>query len=120
MNLLKDDEKPRKIYGCEVWRDLDWLADCDKVAMDVSGSDALAAELMDCFVSQNAVKRYDVASAARRKANATFYQSHEGDEATAIVYGVDMTCLAYGVPVGKFVKEKIENFRRDLHGNFAD
>ena len=120
VNLLKDDEKPRKIYGCEVWRDLDWLADCDKVAMDVSGSDALAAELMDCFVSQNAVKRYDVASAARRKANATFYQSHEGDEATAIVYGVDMTCLAYGVPVGNFVKEKIENFRRDLHGNCAD
>lgn len=115
VNMLKDEEKPRKIYGCEVWRDLDWLADGDKVVMDVSGSDELAARLMGCFVSQNSVKRYDVASAARRASNATFYQSHEGDEATALVYGVDLTELAYGGDVAAFVARKIENFREDLH-----
>lgn len=115
VNMLKDDEKPRKIYGCEVWRDLDWLADRDKVAFDVSGHEDLSARLMSCFESQNAVKRYDIAAAARRKANATFYQSHEGDEATALIYAVDLTPLAHGRTVSDFAAEKLDNFRRDLH-----
>ena len=115
VNMLKDDEKPLKIYGCEVWRDLDWPADSDKVAMNVSGSDELAAKLMACFVSQNSVKRYDVASAARRAANATFYQSHEGDEASALVYGLDMTELAYGASVEDFMRRILDDFRKDLH-----
>lgn len=115
VKMLKDDEKPRKIFGCEVWRDLDWLSDCDKIAMNVSGYEELSAKLMSCFASQNAVKRYDIAAAARRKANATFYQSHEGDEATALVYGLDLTPLAYDMALGDFIEEKIGNFRRDIH-----
>lgn len=113
--LLPPALRPARVLGCELWRDLDWLTDADKVAMDVSGSDALAASLMSCFVSQNAVKRYDIASLARRAANATFYQSHEGDSATALVYGVDMTCLLDGGDIAEFAEEKIAAFRRDLH-----
>src|ERR1700704_2237423 len=26
---LSADQRPRKLYGCEVWRDLDWLVDAD-------------------------------------------------------------------------------------------
>ena len=115
MRLLPPALRPARVLGCELWRDLDWLTDADKVAMDVSGSDALAASLMSCFVSQNAVKRYDIASLARRAANATFYQSHEGDSATALVYGVDMTCLLDGGDIAEFAEEKIAAFRRDLH-----
>ena len=28
---LSTDEQPEKVYGCEVWRDLDWLNDDEKV-----------------------------------------------------------------------------------------
>ena len=28
---LPPAERPKKVYGCEVWRDLDWLVDTDKV-----------------------------------------------------------------------------------------
>lgn len=114
LKLLEDEQKPLKVCGCEVWRDLDWLSDIDKAVMDVSGSDELAARLMSCFVSQNSVKRYDIAAAARRKANATFWQSHEGDEASSLIYGVDLTGLAYGGDTEKFVKEKIENFAAEV------
>ena len=112
---LPEDRRPERVLGCELWRDLDWLADEDKIALDVSGSDALAARLMSCFVSQNAVKRYDIAAAARRAANATFYQSHAGDEATALVYAVDLTPLAYGGDISGFAREKLANFRKSLH-----
>ena len=33
---LKADERPSRLYGCEVWRDLDWLPDAEKVAFDLS------------------------------------------------------------------------------------
>ena len=112
---LPEDRRPERVLGCELWRDLDWLADEDKIALDVSGSDALAARLMSCFVSQNAVKRYDIAAAARRAANATFYQSHAGDEATALVYAVDLTPLAYDEDISGFAREKLANFRKSLH-----
>lgn len=112
---LPEDRRPERVLGCELWRDLDWLADEDKIALDVSGSDALAARLMSCFVSQNAVKRYDIAAAARRAANATFYQSHAGDKATALVYAVDLTPLAYDGDISGFAREKLANFRKSLH-----
>ncbi|UCD40658.1 MAG: PIG-L family deacetylase, partial [Chloroflexota bacterium] len=33
---LEVEDRPQKIYGCEVWRDLDWVVDEDKVTFDVS------------------------------------------------------------------------------------
>lgn len=114
---LPDDRKPRHIYGCEVWRDLDWLPDAVKVEFDVSGEEVFASRLMSCFVSQNAVKRYDVAALARRKAHATFGRSHEGDTSTGLIYAVDMTSLAYVGDDGteRFVKEILGLFDGDLH-----
>ena len=43
MRELPRRHRPKRVIGCEVWRDLDWLADADKVVMDVSGHDKLAA-----------------------------------------------------------------------------
>lgn len=119
VRMLKNEEKPRKIYACEVWRDLDWPSENDKVALDVGGKEFLAARLMDVFVSQNSVKRYDVAALARRRANATFSQSHEGDETDALIYALDATELAYGENLGAdidaFSEKILRNFRDSLH-----
>ena len=49
---LPRDGRPRKIYGCEVWRDLDWLPDARKVALPVSDRTNLQAALNGVFDSQ--------------------------------------------------------------------
>src|ERR1043166_8731649 len=49
---LPRDQRPATVHGVEVWRDLDWLGDDEKVVLDVSGSESLAAALNGIFDSQ--------------------------------------------------------------------
>jgi len=49
MRELPREQRPKKVIGCEVWRNLDWLNDTEKVLMDVSGHDNLAAALNGVF-----------------------------------------------------------------------
>jgi LmbE family N-acetylglucosaminyl deacetylase len=94
MREMPHDKRPKKVWGCEVWRNLDWLPDADKVLMDVSGRDNLAAALGGIFDSQIAGgKRYDAATAGRRSANATFFESHATDKASQLIFGMDLTPL---------------------------
>lgn len=87
-------ENLKKLYGCEAWRDLDWLVDDDKIALDVSSHPDLQEGLVAVFKSQIAGgKRYDLATIGRRQAHATYYQSHATDTATRMVYAMDMTPL---------------------------
>jgi LmbE family N-acetylglucosaminyl deacetylase len=91
---LPRDQRPKQVIGCEVWRNLDWLPDGEKVAMDVSGRDNLAAALNGVFDSQIAGgKRYDLATQGRRAANATFFESHATDKTTQLIFGLDLTPL---------------------------
>jgi len=92
MRELPREQRPQKVIGCEVWRNLDWLPDADKVLMDVSGHDNLAGALNGVFDSQIAGgKRYDLATLGRRAANATFFESHATDKTTQLVFGMDLT-----------------------------
>lgn len=89
---LPREQRPGQVIGCELWRDLDWLPDADKVLMDVSGRDHLAAALNGLFDSQIAGgKRYDLATRGRRAANATFFESHATDKSTQLIFGMDLT-----------------------------
>jgi LmbE family N-acetylglucosaminyl deacetylase len=86
--------RPAKLIGCEVWRDLDWMTDTDKVVMNVDGHENLANALMGVFDSQICGgKRYDLAARGRRNANATFFQSHATDKAESLIFGMDLTPL---------------------------
>jgi LmbE family N-acetylglucosaminyl deacetylase len=92
MRELPPSLRPQKVWGCEVWRNLDWLPDSDKVLMDVSGRDNLAAALNGIFDSQIAGgKRYDIATIGRRCANATFFESHATDRTTQLIFGMDLS-----------------------------
>jgi LmbE family N-acetylglucosaminyl deacetylase len=94
MRELPRDQRPKKVIGCEVWRNLDWLPDNEKVLMDVSGRDNLAAALNGIFDSQIAGgKRYDLATLGRRAANATFFESHATDRTTQLIFGMNLTPL---------------------------
>ena len=67
---LDRSERPEKFYGCEVWRDLDWMPDEEKVYFDVSGHPNIAMSLVGVFDSQIlGGKRYDLAAEGRRIAN---------------------------------------------------
>ena len=91
---LPEDQRPRQLIGCEVWRNLDWLPDAEKVVMDLSKRQELATRLNGLFVSQiSGGKRYDLAVEGRRRANATFFDSHSVDEATSAAFGMDLTPL---------------------------
>ena len=94
IRLLPAGLRPKKLYGCEVWRDLDWMTDADKVAFDTTSHENLQAALLGVFDSQIAGgKRYDLASLGRRRAHATYHASHGVDETTGTVFAMDLTPL---------------------------
>jgi LmbE family N-acetylglucosaminyl deacetylase len=93
---LPADHRPKKVYGCEVWRDLDWMVDGDKVVFKLAERENIAASLVGVFDSQIAGgKRYDLATLGRRRAHATYYQSHSVDAAQMINFGMDLTPLIH-------------------------
>ncbi len=109
--------RPKKVYGCEVWRDLDWLCDDDKIALDVSGNTELAEKLNACFDSQIAGgKNYGAAVMGRRKANATFFNSHNIDIIDQLWFAMDLTPLVEDdtLDIKEFVKAKITRFEESV------
>ncbi len=114
---LPPEERPEWLYGCEVWRDLDWLLDADKVAFDVSAHENLQAALLGVFDSQICGgKRYDLATMGRRRANATYYASHDVDVATGMSFAMDLTALI-GDPaldIRPCVQRLIDRFAQDV------
>lgn len=94
LRALSPQRMPARVLGCEVWRDLDWLVDSDKVALDSGRHPELAADLLKVFDSQvTGGKRYDLAALGRRAANATFHTSHATDRTTGITWAIDLTPL---------------------------
>jgi LmbE family N-acetylglucosaminyl deacetylase len=123
MRELPREQRPKQVIGCEVWRDLDWLLDSEKVVMDVSGHDDLAAELNGVFASQiGGGKRYDLATLGRRAANATFFNSHATDHSTQVIFGMDLTPLVAdeSKDILDFVCAHIERFHADVRQKLAE
>jgi len=117
MRELPRADRPQKVIGCEVWRNLDWLNDAEKVLMDVSGRDNLAAALNGVFDSQIAGgKRYDLATLGRRASNATFFESHATDRANQLIFGLDLTPLVAdeSLDIVDFVGGFIDRFHADV------
>jgi len=110
-------DRPEAVYGCEVWRDLDWLPDDAKIVHDVGGHENLAAALNGIFDSQIAGgKRYDLAVQGRRRANATFFESHGVDATEALSFAMDLTPLIRNeaLDLVSFVTAYIDRFREDV------
>jgi LmbE family N-acetylglucosaminyl deacetylase len=115
---LPEDERPQKLYGCEVWRDLDWMLDSDKIVFDLSQQENLQAALLGLYDSQiSGGKRYDLASLARRRANATYFASHGVDDATGLAYAMDLTSLIANpeLDIRTYVQGYIERFAQDVN-----
>jgi LmbE family N-acetylglucosaminyl deacetylase len=114
---LPKNRRPRQVFGCEVWRNLDWLVDSDKVLLNDSPRPALAAKLIGAFQSQIAGgKRYDRAIAGRRLANATFHTSHATDAAQAVTWAMDLTPLIHDdkLSADEFTLAHLDRLRADV------
>ncbi len=114
---LPEEARPQHLYGCEVWRDLDWMVAADKVDFNVSGHESLQAALLGVFDSQICGgKRYDLATLGRRRANATYHAPFETDMATGMAFAMDLTPLIQdtGRSVEAHVRECTEHFVRDV------
>ena len=117
IRALPAKKRPEKLYGCEVWRSLDWVCDDEKVMLDCAARPNLSAALMGVFDSQiSGGKRYDTATLGRRAANATYAASHGVDEYTQVTYAVDMTPLIKDDKLDPiaFTVEKIKAFQADV------
>lgn len=114
---LPKNERPEKVYGCEVWRNLDWMVDSEKVNFDVTKRENLQAALLGVFDSQICGgKRYDLASMGRRKANATYSESHGVDQTLGLSYGMDLTPLIQDDKLDPktFILAHIQKFADDV------
>ena len=118
LRKLDQAERPERVVGCEVWRALDWMVDSDKALMNVSDHENLQFALLGVFDSQIAGgKRYDLASMGRRRANATYFESHGVDATTGLSYAMDMTPLMNdaGKNPAQFTQEFIQRFAQDVN-----
>jgi len=114
---MAPEHRPEAVHGCEVWRDLDWMPDRNKIAHDLSGHENLASALNGLFDSQIAGgKRYDLAVLGRRRANATFFESHGVDQSDAIAFAMDLTPLVRDEKrdIIEYVTSFIDDFRADV------
>lgn len=114
---LPQENHPLKLYGCEVWRDLDWLPDSKKIILDVTGQEELAEKLCAVFESQIAGgKRYDLGTMGRRRAHATFNEAHQTDKSMSIILAMDMTELIRNKTIStqKFVESLMNEFKEDV------
>ena len=106
-----------RLLGCEVWRDLDWLDDREKVRLEIGEPALLLGALIGCFPSQSAgLRRYDLGTAGRLRANSTFGDPHRIGVASAVSHAMDLTPMLSN-PQGdvlEFIQDHIRRFERDV------
>ena len=122
MRALPATRRPKRVLACEVWRDLDWMVDTDKVPLDSGRHPALALDLLKVFDSQvTGGKRYDLATIGRRSANATFNTSHATDSFSGITWSMDLTPLVNdpALNLTAYTLGYVDRLRADIAGRIA-
>jgi LmbE family N-acetylglucosaminyl deacetylase len=117
LRALPAQQRPRRVLGGEVWRDLDWMLDADKVALDSGRRPELALALLQVFDSQiTGGKRYDLAAAGRRLAHATFHTSHATDRHQGITWAMDLTPLVHdpSLDIATYTLGYLDRLRADV------
>lgn len=114
---LPKEERPKHVYGMEVWRSLDWLSEKDRLIFDTSRYPELAEGVIAAFDSQcTPKKRFDLAAIGRRMGNATFQAPRDIDEINSCSIGMDLTPLIQDdtIDVKEFTLEHVKSFYNDV------
>ena len=122
LRKIPADKRPKAVYSMEVWRSLDWVSDKDKVLFNTSQDEFLQAALLGVYHSQIAGgKRYDLAGLGRKRANATYFASHDTDDYSAVEYALDITALVNdeSLTIAGFINKFIDDFKDDVNKRIA-
>lgn len=117
LRALEPAQRPTRVLGCAVWRDLEWLTDADKVALESGRRPDLAGSLLRVFDSQiSGGKRYDLATLGRRLAHATFDTPHAVDRMAGITWAMDLTPLVTdpALDVSAYTLAYVDRLRGDI------
>lgn len=108
---------PDEFYGGEAWRGLDWMNPSDRLQFDVSEHQNLTSALMGVYDSQiTGGKRYDQATAGRKRANATYADPFHSDDSSALEFAMDLMPLLKDPTLKPedYAETFIQNFLRDV------
>jgi LmbE family N-acetylglucosaminyl deacetylase len=122
IRALPVERRPKRLFGCEVWRDLDWMVDTDKHVMRLDAHANIQTALVGVFDSQVVGgKRYDLATMGRRRAHATYHESHAVDESLLLNFAMDLTPLIQDDTLSPLdhVMAHINRFADEVKGNLA-
>lgn len=122
LRKLPAAQRPKCVLGCEVWRDLDWMVDADKQVLDAGRFPNLAMALVGVFDSQiSGGKRYDLATAGRRVAHATYHTSHATDQFQGITWAMDLTPLVNdpSLSLSDYTLGYVERLKQDIAARLA-
>ena len=113
---LKDSYMPKRVLGCEVWRDLDWLKDSDKIVLDTSETMVLQEQLLQCFTSQTKMKRYDKAVIARQIGHAVFQDAYQANAVQGVLIATDLMPLLMqpAMTIESYVNETLNRFNKTV------
>ncbi|HET9954300.1 MAG TPA: PIG-L family deacetylase [Polyangiaceae bacterium] len=118
---LEPERRPTQVWGCEVWRDLDWLSGADRKVLPLSSRSHVQQALLGVFDSQIAAnKRYDLATQGRRQANATFDAAYSADATSAATLAMDLLPVVEGADAREYVARLIERFKQDALDRLRD
>jgi len=122
LRQLPAESRPKRVLGCEVWRDLDWMIDSDKQVLDAGRFPNLAMALVGVFDSQiTGGKRYDLATAGRRVAHATYHTSHATDQYQGISWAMDLTPLVSNpeLSLAEYTLGYVDRLKQDIAARLA-
>jgi len=114
---LPEDARPEKVYGFEVWRGMDWIPDEEAVTFGVSQRDNISSALVGLYDSQiSGGKRYDLATAGRRRERATYLASHGTDTDELLTLAMDLTPLVTdpSLDIADYVTGYIDRFKASV------
>lgn len=120
---LPKNERPTKLFGCEVWGALDWLSQSDRKEFGISAEMSWLKSLMNQFPSQiEGGKNYTEAVLGRKTANATLSSSHQVDTNRLSEICMDMSPLVLNesLNINSYIKSLIQNFSTEVLENWPE
>ena len=122
LQRMRVEDRPKQVYGCEVWRDLDWLSDEKKIYLPTDAYPELAEEIISVFQSQiRAGVAYDKGAIGRRIANGTFADPHIVREGDSFTLAMDLMPVVKGeVTLCEMVLQEIEVFKESVKSLWED
>ncbi len=114
LRQLPPADRPAEIYGCEVWGDLDWVPSERVIRLPCPAPAEFGPSLLRVFRSQVDGKRYDLAAAGRRRAQATFADAYTPDQAEEVVLALDLKPLVENsrLTLAEFVSSLTDEFQK--------